>query len=280
VRVILSTGFLPSLSPWSAVPAVVALLAYLLAAGGASLWPRRALPLAWVAHGTAILAHLIGVGEPGSGARFGFAPALSASAWLVVAVYAIESRFVPLTGARRGLAVLGSVTVLLALIFPGEGTVHPVSPWAPLHWILGIASYGLFGAAVLHAVLLDRAERAMRGGSGGARLPGLHAAGIPLLRLETLTFRFVTAGFVMLSLAILLGAWFAAPWRWDHKSVFSVLGWVVFAALLLGRQVFGWRGRRATRWLYTGAGLLLLAYAGSRFVFEVLLHRTPVGGAG
>ena len=79
----------------------------------------------------------------------------------------------------------------------------------------------------------------------------------------------------MLSAAILLGAWFASPWRWDHKTVLSVLGWAVFASLLSGRQLFGWRGRRATRWLYAGAALLLLAYVGSRFVFEVLLHRMP-----
>jgi ABC-type uncharacterized transport system permease subunit len=49
---------------------------------------------------------------------------------------------------------------------------------------------------------------------------------------------------------------------------------VVFAGLLAGRHAFGWRGPRATRWLYAGAGLLLLAYVGSRFVLEVLLHRT------
>jgi ABC-type uncharacterized transport system permease subunit len=54
-----------------------------------------------------------------------------------------------------------------------------------------------------------------------------------------------------------------------------LLGWAVFAALLWGRQVQGWRGRRATRWLYAGAVLLLLAYAGSRFVFEVVLGRVP-----
>jgi ABC-type uncharacterized transport system permease subunit len=73
---------------------------------------------------------------------------------------------------------------------------------------------------------------------------------------------------------VLLGVWFANPWRWDHKKVFSLLGWVVFAALLAGRRAFGWRGLRATRWLYAGAGLLLLAYVGSRFVIEVLLHRS------
>ena len=53
------------------------------------------------------------------------------------------------------------------------------------------------------------------------------------------------------------------------------LAWLVFAALLVGRHRQGWRGRRATRWLYAGAALLLLAYVGSRFVLEVLLARAP-----
>jgi len=82
------------------------------------------------------------------------------------------------------------------------------------------------------------------------------------------------AGFVVLSATLLLGWYFSSPWQWDHKAVFSVLAWCVFAALLAGRRAFGWRGRLATRWLYLGAALLLLAYVGSRFVLEVLLHRT------
>ena len=80
----------------------------------------------------------------------------------------------------------------------------------------------------------------------------------------------------MLSLALLLGWWFTPQWRWDHKNLFAVLGWLVLSGLLTGRQVFGWRGRRATRWLYFGALLLLLSYAGSRFVLEVLLQRAPL----
>ena len=46
-----------------------------------------------------------------------------------------------------------------------------------------------------------------------------------------------------------------------------------FAVLLIGRSRFGWRGHSAVRMLYAGAALLLLAYAGSRFVMEVLLPR-------
>ena len=281
MQVILSTASTPlahGLSVWSLAPSLLALAAYALAAlPGVGALARRALPLAWGLHGVAGLAHLLGIGLVMQGARFGFAPALSATAWMVLAVHAVESRFVPLPGVRRLLAALGGGTLALALLFPGEG-VYPASPWAPLHWLLGLASYGLVAAAVLHAAWLDRAERAMR---LRMKKPGLRtdasAPALPLLTLEKLTYRFVWAGFVVLSLALGLGVWFTPVWHWDHKTVFSLLGWLVLAGLLAGRQAFGWRGRMATRGLYAGAALLLLAYVGSRFVLEVLLHRTVVG---
>lgn len=256
----------------------VALLAYALAAlrSERALHALRwALAVGWVAHALALVLDTAGLGSGLEGARFGFAPALSATLWLVLAVYAIESRFVPLPGVQRWLAALGALAVALMLAFPGEVRAQADSPWMPLHWVLGIASYGLFGAAVLHAGLLSHAERQMRIHRGALPPTPL---GMPLLRLEKLTFRFVAAGFVVLTAALVLGWWFADPWRWDHKTVFSMLAWGVFAGLLAGRRAFGWRGRKATRWLYTGAGLLLLAYAGSRFVIEVLLRRAASAG--
>jgi ABC-type uncharacterized transport system permease subunit len=258
-----------------AVPSVVALACYLTAAIPGERFSsalRTALLVGWLMHAIAIVIDVTGLGTDRPGARFGFAPALSVTLWLVLAVYELESRFVPLSGARRALATVGAAVVVLAWLFPGQ--VHPqaASMWAPLHWLLGVASYGLFGVAVLHALLLNRAERQLR------RAPQLDdpaAHGVPLLRLERLTFRFVAAGFVVLSAAIVLGIWFSDHWRWDHKAVFSVLGWLVFAGLLAGRSAFGWRGPRATRGVYAGAALLLLAYVGSRFVLEVVLHRPP-----
>src|SRR6218665_1099325 len=271
---ILSSGVSSPVAVWA--PSLVALCAYVLAA---LLNPQRehasrlALIFGWLVHAFAIVIDLAGVGSDVRGARFGFAPALSATVWLVVAVYAVESRWLPLARVRRTLALLGAAAVVLAAIFPGEFRPQASSNWAPLHWALGIASYGLFGAAVLHGAMLDAAERRMR---QGAQAIGDGPAGMPLLRLERLTFQFVTAGFALLSATLLLGWWFSNPWRWDHKTVFSVLGWGVFAALLAGRQLLGWRGRHAVRWLYAGAVLLLLAYVGSRFVVEVLLQRATV----
>lgn len=265
------------------VLALLAVLAYTVAA-----WPTRspsrlpapALVAGWLLHAVLLGLDIGGWGRGEPGARLGFGPVLSLTVWLVLAVHEIESRFMPLPGVRRVLAINGAAVVLVAWAFPGEVRAA-ASVWAPVHWLLGVASYALFGAAVLHAWMLDSAERQLRlrkaGASGafGLAPAGMPAGpmGMPLLRLERLTFRFVEAGFVVLTGALLLGVATAAQWRWDHKTVFSLLGWTVFAALLLGRQWRGWRGRRATRWLYAGAVLLLLAYVGSRFVFEVLVPR-------
>lgn len=227
---------------------------------------RAALLVAWVLHAAALAASLAGE-EP----RFGFAPALSVTAWLVLTVYAVERQLFPQLQARWALAGLGAAAVLLALVFPGTPLHVSASAWLPLHWALGIASYGLFAAAVVHAWLMTRVEKTIRQGAEPR-------AGVPLLTLERLTFRFATAGFVLLSATLLAGLFFAEalygrPWNWDHKSVFSVLSWFAFALLLLGRARFGWRGRKAVRVIYIGSLLLLLAYVGSRFVLEVVLMR-------
>jgi ABC-type uncharacterized transport system permease subunit len=259
---------------------VVAAVMYAMAA--MPLVPLRRLSAAallggFVLHALLLLIDIGGFGQAEPGARLGFGPVLSITVWLVVAVYAVESRLVPLPAVRQWLGLAGVGAVLVAALFPGEPRVLS-SPLAPLHFALGVGSYGLFGAAVLHAVLLDAAERRMRPAAAGApRLPPGQAgpSGMPLLQLERITFRFVEAGFSVLTATLVLGFVSMEQWRWgDHKAVFSLLAWGVFAALLAGRRLRGWRGRKATRWLYVGALLLLLAYVGSRFVLEVMLGRT------
>ncbi|MEP6739737.1 MAG: cytochrome c biogenesis protein CcsA [Caldimonas sp.] len=269
-------GALTPLAVALSLPSVTALACYVGAAMPSDRFSanlRTALLVGWIAQGVSIVIDVAGIGSDIPGARFGFAPALSITIWLVLAVYELESRLVPLPGVRRTLAACGVVVVVLAWLYPGRVHAQAASIWAPLHWLLGIASYGLFGVAVMHALLLNRAERQIRRTPAAGAAP---AQGLPLLRLERLTFRFVAAGFIVLSAAIALGAWFASPWRWDHKAVFSILGWLVFAGLLAGRRAFGWRGPKATRGVYAGAILLLLAYVGSRFVLEVVLQRPPV----
>ena len=253
----------------AAVGAAVAYAALALATSRLSEGALRGLLLvAWLLHALTLVEALVGTPP-----RFGFAPALSMTVWLVLTVYAVERRLFPQLHAHWALAGLGSAAVILALIFPGTSYHAIASPWLPLHWALGIASYGLFAAAVAHGWLMVRAERAIRQAEQSD-------TGVPLLTLERLTFRFVEAGFVLLSATLLVGWWFAETlygpglaWKWDHKTIFSLLAWATFASLLIGRARLGWRGLKAIRVLYLGAGLLLLSYAGSRFVLEVILRR-------
>ncbi|MBH2019329.1 MAG: cytochrome c biogenesis protein CcsA [Burkholderiales bacterium] len=230
---------------------------------------RGLLLAAWGLHAVTLVDALLGTPP-----RFGFAPALSMTVWLVLTVYAVERRLFPQLQAHWALAGLGSAAVILSLLFPGTSYHVIASPWLPLHWALGIASYGLFAAAVVHGWLMVRAERSIRQAEQ-------IDTGVPLLTLERLTFRFVEAGFVLLSATLLVGWLFAETlygpglgWKWDHKTIFSLLAWAAFAGLLTGRARLGWRGLKAVRVLYLGAGLLLLSYAGSRFVLEVILRRT------
>jgi ABC-type uncharacterized transport system permease subunit len=281
---ILSTAPVQPAAQGPLLLAGVALLLYLVAALPAVLKSPAMLRVSaaalvggWMLHLLLLVVDISGFGQGTAGARLGFGPVLSMTLWLVIAVHTVESRLVPLPAVRVALALSGGAAVMLAALFPGESRVY-ASPLAPLHFVLGVGSYGLFGAAVLHALMLDAAERRLRAGGlvGAAGHPSARTLGLPLLQLERLTYRFVEAGFAVLTATLLLGAITAGGWRLEHKIVFSLLAWAVFAALLLGRRLRGWRGRRATRWLYAGAALLLLAYAGTRFVWEVLLLR-PVG---
>ncbi|TSE25082.1 Cytochrome C assembly protein [Tepidimonas sediminis] len=260
-----------SASPWwTVVPALGAAAGYAALALGAARLGRAAVTgLVWATlalHALALAATFGSVPV-----RFGFAPTLSVTAWLVLAVYAVETQLYPQLGTRWTLAGLGAAAVLLALLFPGTAYPSLASPWLPLHWALGFASYGLLGAAVAHGWMMQRTEAAIRAG-------GMQPTALPLLALERLTFRFVAAAFALLTLTLIAGWTFAtllAPTaRWiTHKTVFTALSWAVLAVLLWGRWRWGWRGRLAVRMLYAAGALLLLGYVGSHFVLEVILRR-------
>jgi ABC-type uncharacterized transport system permease subunit len=96
--------------------------------------------------------------------------------------------------------------------------------------------------------------------------------------MEALLFRMIVIAFFLLTVALGSGvifseAIFGKAMALDHKTLFAFASWGIFAALLIGRRIYGWRGRIALRWTLTGFLFLLLAYIGSRFVSEVLLGR-------
>jgi ABC-type uncharacterized transport system permease subunit len=249
---------------WLQAGIAVTLLAYIwllwVTAQQSARMIRVAMVLVWGLHGATVFSSMLI-----SPARFGFAPALSFMAWWMLTVYVIESRFYPQIRVRWWVAALGVASVLLAQLWPGGLITHTGMAWQAFHGALGTAASGLVLAAVVHALVLDRAERHLR-----IALP--EANHLPLMTQERLTFLFAAAGFLLLTLAFGAGLIYGV-WAWDHKRILSLLAWLCFAVLLAGRLYWGWRGKLARRLLYAGAVCLVLAYVGSRFVIEAVLGR-------
>ena len=237
--------------------------------------------LAWLLHGGALAADMIGADS----LRIGFAFVLSATLWISVAAYWLENRNFSLDGLRILVLPSAAVAVLLPMLFPGS--VVPLqgkSVLFPWHVAIAILAYSTLTIAAFHAVLMALQESRLHTPPGSAQAGWLDAAidRLPaLLTMERLLFRLIAFGFSLLTLTVFSGIVFSEQlfgmaFRWDHKTVFTLLSWLLFGSLLAGRVWRGWRGKTALRFTLTGFATLLLAYVGSRFVMEVVLHRSIV----
>ena len=240
-------------------------------------WRVALLPVLVVAHAALLGAAIWGGGE----FRFGFAQALSATLLLAVLVLWVEGMFVPVRGLDVLVLPVAAVCVMLPLAFHGAPIGAPVDSTAlRLHLLVAIAAYSLFTIAALHALLMALLDRRLHSPlQPAAQGLGRVFSQLPsLLSLEKLLFQLIGLGFLLLTATLVTGVFFSEQLfgralRFEHKTVFTIASWLVFACLLGGRVVFGWRGRTALRWTFAGFLMLLLAYVGSRFVLEVILGR-------
>ena len=210
------------------------------------------------------------------GLHLGIGNAVSAILWLTVLIYWIGNFFYRLDGLQALVLPIAAAAVLLPTFLP---SLRPLPNTEFLvfkvHLVIAMLAYSLFTIASLHVLLMALLERRLHDGA----LPrALHQLP-PLLTMETMLFRIIWAGFAFLTATLVTGIVFSEELfgqaaRFNHKTVFGVISWFIFAALLCGRHVYGWRGRVAVRWTLAGFLALVLAYVGTKFVLEVILGRT------
>jgi len=209
------------------------------------------------------------------GLHLGLGNAVSAILWLTVLIYWLGNFFHRLDGLQSLVLPIAAVAALAPAVFPSPKPL-PNTEFVvfKVHLLIAMAAYSLFTIASLHVLLMALLERGLHGGTLPRALDRLP----PLLTMERLLFRIIWAGFILLTATLATGVIFSEELfgkaaRLNHKTVFGVLSWIVFAALLGGRHLYGWRGRVAVRWTLAGFLMLVLAYIGSRFVLEVILGR-------
>lgn len=173
---------------------------------------------------------------------------------------------------------------LLTLLIPGAILSLMIGEWAPNtgHWVitdkglishivLSILAYSLITLAALQALFLAVQESVLRKHSHNRLFDLLP----PLQTMEKLLFEMIGLGFLLLTLSIASGFFFLENMfaqHLAHKTILSILAWLIFGTLLAGRHIRGWRGITATKWTISGFIALMLAYFGSKFVLEIILQ--------
>lgn len=222
-------------------------------------------------HGT-LLYHSIFQPE---GLKLGVGHAISAIAWLTVAVYWLASMRNDLEGLQGFVLPFAAISLFAPLLLPATHTLlHSELLLFKIHLHIAILAYSLFTIAALHALLMALVERHLHNRPLSTLLQRLP----PLLTMEHLLFRILWAGFTLLTLTLVSGMLFSEEifgqaLQFSHKTLFALISWAIYAALLGGRHIYGWRGRTAIRWTLSGFAALLMAYIGSKFVLEILLGR-------
>jgi ABC-type uncharacterized transport system permease subunit len=234
-------------------------------------WERGAISGTLLIHGIGLYDGLFGAG----GMRFSFSYALSLMLWLAVFIYWMESFRSRMDGLQPMVLPLAAACALLPALFPQGHAIAHASSWGfKLHFMAAMLAYSLFTLSALHAIFMGFAERKLHQRASTRSLASLP----PILTMEAVLFRMIIIAFVLLTIALGSGVLFAEAifgkaMAIDHKTLFGFVSWGIFAALLVGRHVYGWRGRIALRWTLAGFMVLLLAYIGSSFVAQVLLGR-------
>jgi ABC-type uncharacterized transport system permease subunit len=202
---------------------------------------------------------------------------VSLVAWAVAALFAITVLSRPMDNLGIVIFPIAGLTILVAWLWPGAPIVRGPSygVLARLHIINSVLAYSLICIAAVQSLMLLYQERMLHARHPGALLRALP----PLQTMERFMFQMLGVGFVLLTATLVSGVFFSEqvfgkPFKLTHHIVLSVIGWSVFAVLLAGRRLYGWRGQTAARFTLAGFLLLLLGYFGSKFVLEVLLSRT------
>ena len=200
---------------------------------------------------------------------------LSLIFWLTVLIYWIADFKHGLQSLQALVLPPAAAMVALQANFHNNVVVAFANdPLFVTHIAIALLAYSLFTFAALHALLMAAAERSLHQKASLIKLPDFP----PIMTMETLLFRIIGLGFVLLTFTLISGMLFSEQifhqaLKLNHKNIFTIISWLIFGSLLLGREIYGWRGRTAIRWTLTGFAVLLLAYVGSKFVLEILLGR-------
>lgn len=199
------------------------------------------------------------------------------AAWSIMLIYII----LEFRSKQRVLGIFPSLFAFLAMSYASysdqiDSKIQPLVPALKSNWLiahvvtcfLGYAAFAIScGISIMYLVKKNQTSQAPAGGPA-ALLPDLK-------QLDAFNYQMIFFGFLWLSLGIITGSVWANSawgtyWSWDPKETWSLITWLIYAALLHARTIKGWRGNRVAWLSLLGFGCVLFTYFGVNFLLSGL----------
>lgn len=208
-----------------------------------------------------------------SGFNFSFFSMASLVSLIVALLLLLATLTKPVENLGIFLFPVTALMLVLELGFPEKQRSLVTHNWQMnTHILSSIIAFSLLNIAALQAILLVIQNQQLK-----SHPPKRYIQSMPPLEsMESLLFQMIGAGLFFLSIGLASGFIFLEDifaQHLAHKTIFSIMAWLIFSGLLIGRSRYGWRGRTAIKWTLIGFLFLLLAYFGSKLVMELILHR-------
>ena len=229
-------------------------------------WPAA---VAVLAHLSTLASEVIVLGA----LQISLTNAASVITFFIVTVLLISGWSKPLHSFFAFVLPAAALIMIVVAVTPQEFAPRLYQPGVVLHVFLSMLAYSVITIATLIALLLGIQNRQLHGHHLSGRLNRFLP---PLQTMERLLFEWLMIGFILLTAAMVSGGLFVDNLLTQdlvHKTVLTFVAWLFFAVLLFGHFYLGWRGALASRLTVFGFMFLMLAFFGSKFVLEYLLHR-------
>ena len=185
---------------------------------------------------------------------------LSLFSWMVVIIYLLIYLRYKVAVIGTFVAPLAFLLITTASFLPKE--IIPLAPslesyWLPIHVSLAFLGNGFFAMTFLLGIMYLIQEHYLK----SRKVGGLYFLLPSLDILDELSYKCLTYGFPLLTIAMITGAIWAeyvwgSYWSWEPRQTWSLITWFLYAALLHGRLTVGWRGRKAA--IYSIVSFLIL----------------------
>ena len=193
-------------------------------------------------------------------------------AWTIVFLYLL----IEWKTKNRTLGAFATPLAFLAMAYASysptiSSRIQPLVPALKSNWLIahvltcffGYAAFGLaFGLSLMY--LLKKREKPQESNVFIRIIPESSI-------LDDLSYQMVVIGFLLLTLGIITGSVWAhsawgSYWSWDPKETWSLITWLVYAALLHSRMVRGWKGNKLAILSIIGFSCVLFTYFGVNYL--------------